>query len=175
MSGGFAKRSASVSHARRLAWAVVGIVAASLALAGSASAVEAKPGWEVNSRIYPTVLKPGGSGIVTVQVYNTGAGSTNGTVTVTDVLPPGLEATKAGAMVPFGHISNEGVEEYEYEDELGEEEIEHGALVTGASQLRVWNCSGTTVITCTTGPGFEGVQLPIRPGYAGRIGIAVKR
>jgi len=75
--------------------------------AASASAVEPAPGWEVGSRVYPTNIKPGGKGIVVVQVYNTGAGSTAGTVTMTDTLPPGLEATEAGAITPFGEINRE--------------------------------------------------------------------
>ena len=174
MSRRFAKRSASFSHKNRLAWVVVSVVAACLAFAGSASAVEAKPGWEVSSRLYPTVLKPGATGTVTVQVYNIGAGSTNGTVTLTDVLPPGLEATKAEAMVPSGYVTNGGVDEYESYDVSEETKIEHGGTSPLFQQLRVWNCSGTTVVTCTTGPGFEGIQRPIPPGYAGRIGIVVK-
>ena len=172
MSRRFAKQSASVRHACRLAWVVVGAVAVSSAFAGSA--IEAKPGWEVSSRLYPTVLKPGDTGVVTVEVYNIGAGSTNGTVTLTDVLPPGLEATEAGAMAPFGEISNETIEKYESNDDYEEESLAQKALTTGAQRLRIWNCSGTTVVTCTTGPGFNGVQRPITVGYVGRVGIAVK-
>ena len=36
------------------------------------------------------------------------------------------------------------------------------------------NCTGTTVVTCKTGPGYEGKERPIEPGYNGRIGIDVK-
>ncbi len=141
-------------------FALVAVLAFS-AFAGNAAAAEAKPGWESNTRVYPTHLKPGGKGIVEVQVFNTGAGSTTSPVTVTDTLPAGLEATEAGAIENFGEINKEVVEGYE--------ENESGTL----EQLRVWDCSGTTVVTCHTGPGVRGVERPINPGFAGRIGIKV--
>jgi hypothetical protein len=144
-------------------FALVAVLAFS-AFAGNAAAVEAKPGWESNTRVYPTDLKPGGKGIVEVEVFNTGAGSTTSPVTVTDTLPAGLEATEAGALEPFGAISNEVIEGYE---ELGDQQ---GANI---EQLRVWDCSGTTVVTCHTGPGYGGAERPINPGFAGRIGIKV--
>ena len=178
MSMSYVKRHMFTVSGKMLTWALSAILVAlaSFTLVASAMAVEAKPGWDVESRAYPTNLKPGGTGMLVMQLYNTGAGSTNGTVTLTDTLPPGLEAVEAAAMTPFGTISNEGVEIYEEADEENEiEEEKHEYLgVTSTEQLRVWDCSGTTVVTCTTGPGFNGVQRPIRPGYAGRIGILVK-
>ncbi len=157
------------------AWSVALVALVLMVSAASASAAEPSPGWEVGSRAYPTNLKPGGKGIVMVQVFNTGAGSTSGTVTVTDTLPPGLEATEAGPVVPFGYISTEEVEEYEELDEENEVAEGTGAIAPNSvEQLRVWNCSGTTVVTCTTGPGFKGVERSIKPGYSGRIGILVK-
>jgi hypothetical protein len=156
-------------------WIVLAISASLVLVASAAAATKPGPGWALQSRSYPTNLKPGGTGLVVVQVFNTGAGSSSGTVTVTDTLPPGLEATSAGAMIPFGYISNEEVEEAEGDDQEDEVAEEKGGLgVESIDQLRVWDCSGTTVVTCTTGPGWEGVQRPIRPGYAGRIGIRVK-
>ena len=85
------------------------VVFDSLVFVGSAFAAEtAEPGFEISSSAYPTVMKPGGKGIVIVQVFNTGAGSTGGTVTMTDTLPPGLEATPgAGAMTNFRRQSTE--------------------------------------------------------------------
>jgi hypothetical protein len=44
-------------------------------------------GWEVGSHSYPTHLLPGGTGIVSVDVYSVGAAANEGTVTVTDTLP----------------------------------------------------------------------------------------
>lgn len=111
-----------------------------------------------------------------VQVYNIGAGSSNGTVTMTDVLPSGLEATSAEAMTPGGQFigEREEIEYYEAEGQEGEEREAEGKAVVLTAQMRVWNCSGTSVVTCKTGPGFEGVERPIRPEYHARIGIKVK-
>ena len=96
-------------------------------------------------------------------------------MTVTDTLPPGLEvASEAGALQPAGTIEREEVEEYEEADEAAELDEANGFGFAPYSQLRVWNCSGATVVTCTTGPGYGGVERPLRPGYAGRIGIPVK-
>jgi hypothetical protein len=178
MSKRSTKQGCAGSRMTQVAIVVLGVLT-SLTFVGSASAAEtAKAGFEVNSVTYPTVMKPGSKGIVIVQVYDTGAGSTYGTVTMTDALPPGLEATSgAGAMEPFGIINREeeeGVEEYEFLDE--EEELAEATKGKGdesVDQLRVWNCSGTTVVTCTTSPGYGGVERPIKPGYAGRIGIPV--
>ncbi len=150
-----------ITRKQGLLFALVAVLAFS-AFAGNAAAVEAKPGWESNTRVYPTHLKPGGKGIVEVQVFNTGAGSTTSPVTVTDTLPAGLEATEAGALENFGEVNRELVEGYE-ENEVG----------ASLEQLRVWDCSGTTVVTCHTGPGAGGVERPIDSGFAGRIGIKV--
>ncbi|HEY1689582.1 MAG TPA: hypothetical protein VGF95_12050, partial [Solirubrobacteraceae bacterium] len=152
------------------------VLVAQLAHAGAASANQQTPapGWQVESRAYPTHLKPGGTGTVVVQVFNVGAGSSSGKVTVTDTLPPGLEATDAEALEPFGSISNGAAEYYEEKDETDEQREAKGELIEGTEQLRVWDCSGTTVVTCTTGPGAGGTERPIKPGFSGRIGIAVK-
>jgi hypothetical protein len=145
------------------------------AFGGSAYAAETSaPGWQVESRAYPTNLKPGGTGTIVVQVFNIGAGSSNGQVTVTDKLPPGLEATEGAALEPFGYISNESVEYYEESNEAEEPRELKGEPTQPAAQLRVWHCSGTTVVTCTTGPGAGGKERPIPPGFEGRIGIYVK-
>ncbi|HEX5307873.1 MAG TPA: hypothetical protein VFW38_02205 [Solirubrobacteraceae bacterium] len=173
------KRSSKKAHA---GWQgkhalAIAVALVSLTFVSSASAAEvAKPGFQVETVSYPTIMKPGGKGFVVVQVFNTGAGSTSGTVTMTDTLPPGLEALPgAGAMEPGGAMEREEVEEYEFGDEQNEiDEAEFGRGEASTEQLRVWNCSGTTVVTCTTGPGYEGVQRPIKSGYAGRIGIPVK-
>ena len=140
-----------------------------------ALAADAKPGWELSSAAYPTHLKPGGKGIVVVSVFNVGAGSTTGNVTLTDTLPPGLEAVEAGPLVTSGGAEQEFLEEYEFLDE--ENELLEAKGMTGdddIEQLRTWRCSGQTVVTCTTSPGYEGKQRPIKAGYAGRIGIIVK-
>jgi hypothetical protein len=170
----------SVTRSHRLArglWIAVATVAASLALAAAASAAQTPAaGWEASSRMYPTHIPPGTEGLVTVQIYNIGAGGSKGTVTMTDVLPPGLEAVSAGNMEGGGNfLSKEEVEESEaYEEEL-EERLEEGRLISHSLPMqRVWNCTGTSVVTCQTGPGYEGVERPIVPGYDNRIAIKVR-
>jgi hypothetical protein len=59
-------------------------------LSPTALAMSDAPGWEVNSRSYPTNLPPGGSGVIQVSIYNVGAANPSGTATVTDTLPEGL-------------------------------------------------------------------------------------
>jgi hypothetical protein len=157
-------------------WIAVLMVSASLALATAAHAVETPgAGWEVTSRLYPTNIAPGAEGVAVVQVYNIGAGYSKGTVTMTDALPPGLEAVSAGPMVQSGTITEEGIEYYE-EGDVEDEALEaEGKVVGGASaQLRMWKCTGAAVVTCQTTPGLEGIERPIGPGYDGRIGIKVK-
>src|SRR3977135_1831699 len=68
--------------------------------AGSACASPA-PGWELTTRTYPTNLHPGGRGIIGIDLFNIGAGIPNHAITVTDVLPAGLTATKAGEYQEF--------------------------------------------------------------------------
>jgi hypothetical protein len=64
----------------------------------AAQAETPAPGWQATVRTLPTYLRPGGKGVLQINVYNVGAAPSNGTATVTDVLPPGIEATgPAGA------------------------------------------------------------------------------
>ena len=162
--------------------AVVSVVFAVSASVASASSLTGdyvpKPGWMVQSRLEPTELHPGEEGLLIVEVYNIGAGnSETGGVGVkpklVDKLPAGLEVTgEAGSMIPYGEISQEGVEYFEEEDDT----IEHETPGTsqGLAQVRYWRCSGTTVVNCETAPGLNGVERPIKSGYVGRIGIPVK-
>ena len=111
-----------------------------------------------------------------MQVYNIGAGSSNGTVTMTDVLPPGLEAISAGPMEGEGVIiPNEEVEGWEAEEEEHEEGEARGNVISvGPAHFRVWNCSGATVVKCETGPGYKGIERGVPSGSDERIGIEVK-
>ncbi|HEX5309567.1 MAG TPA: hypothetical protein VFW38_10870, partial [Solirubrobacteraceae bacterium] len=149
------------------------IVAASLASTGVAHAAPA-PGWEATSRMYPTHLAPGSEGTVVVEVYNVGAGTTTGPVTLTDALPSGLEAVSAGPVTELGAISKSSLESREKTYAKKEEEQALGKVTTPQSQPRVWKCEGTTTVACTTVPGYGGIERPIRPGYRGRVGIKVK-
>jgi len=86
----------------------------------------------------PTNLAPGHKGVIEVAVYNTGVLGSQGPVTVTDTLPPGLEAVEAGEAL------NEARPE---EPEIGHE---------------LWACSGSTVVMCTNTEG-----LPVFAGGGG--------
>ncbi len=76
----------------------VGLVAALLIvllwlIAASAGAETASPGWQATVRTLPTYLRPGGTGVIQIDVYDVGAATSSGGATVTDVLPKGLTAT----------------------------------------------------------------------------------
>ena len=173
-------KNVSVARTRKLAgrmWIAVLAVSVSFALASAASAAGTPgPGWEASARMYPTHIVPGAEGLVTVEVYNIGAAGSKGTVTMTDVLPPGLEAISAGNMEGGGLFLAKGeVEEWEaYEEEEEALEAEGKVVGTSPAYQRVWNCAGTSVVTCQTGPGYKGVERPIEPGYKNRIAIKVK-
>src|ERR1700684_1299428 len=115
-------------------------------------------GWEVYSNTRPTNLPPGGKGRIEIEVFNIGAGAANSTVTVTDILPPGLTATNAGEL---NYKSEEGVD-----DGLGP-----GIYTKGSEHGEPWACSGTQVVTCTAEPGSA--SFPIANSGAGG-GIAMR-
>jgi hypothetical protein len=106
-----------------LAMLVLLFCLAGSARSASASVLTPSPGWEANARAFPTNLPPGGSGIIAIDVYNAGAASSKGTITVTDTLPPGVTATDAGELISQGGIGHS-----------------------------LWHCAGTTVVTCTNDP-----------------------
>jgi len=123
-------------------------------LAGYAQAEPtAGTGWEAFSSVYPTNLPPGGNGEIQLDIMNTGAKPSSGSIVVTDTLPEGLEATKAGGMPLVG------------------------ANILGPEEEGRWLCIGRTVVTCTSNPG----ALPSLPIVATesvhgaeRLGIAVR-
>jgi len=147
------------------------IVPLLLFLVPSASASAAPTegtGWEAYSQSYPTSLKPGGSGKIQVDIFNTGAVPDAGSITVTDTLPAGLEATKAGGM----SASSPNI--LSPEEEVDSGTYKSSAGIAGAR----WVCTGRTVVSCTSNPEFL-PSLPFLPGAGDhplaveRIGIAV--
>jgi hypothetical protein len=93
-------RATTIAHRRRALTALLVTASAGLALAGfSASAQATAPHWFVVTRTAPSNLAPGQKGQVVAQIINlsdaTVVGTENDPVTITDVLPPGLEATGA--------------------------------------------------------------------------------
>jgi hypothetical protein len=127
----------------RLAVSVVSVVLGAVGLPALAAAETPGPGWEITSSTLPTDLKPGGKGVLILQPLNIGAASSSGTVTVSDRLPAGLAATKAGDVVDFnGHSLSE--------------------LTVGETR---WKCLITeekTLVTC-----HNNTQLPSITGGAG--------
>jgi hypothetical protein len=110
---------------------------------GSAPALASEdrlPGWELMAKTKPTYLTPGGRAGIIIRVMNVGAADSDGTVTVTDVLPPGVTATNAGGDIQIQTVGNNEAEP----------EIAHG----------YWDCSGNeggpvagaTVVTCVNDP-----------------------
>jgi hypothetical protein len=128
--------------ARRTATTVAAICAVLGALANAASALTPAPGWQLTSRSYPTHLSREGKALLRIDVYNIGAAPSSGPITVTDTLPPGLTATAAGNY-QGGHV-----------------------------EARRWQCTGTTVVTCTN----NGELPEIAPGQSenqGQESIAI--
>ncbi len=64
----------------------------------SAGAETAGPGWQASVRTLPTYLRPGGTGVIQIDVYNVGAAASSGVATITDVLPNGLTATGSAGL-----------------------------------------------------------------------------
>ena len=94
-------------------------------------------GWDVQAHTIPTNLAPGGKGAIEVRVVNVGASNSNGTVTVTDTLPPGVIGREAGSIVG------------------GPSSVINGKFETSEP---MWDCggngpgglvAGASVVTCT--------------------------
>ncbi len=86
------------ARSHRRAVHLVGVVVLAVCLLGSlgspAWGASEGAGWEVASNALPTNLTPGHRGLIEVAVYNVGAASSSGPITVTDTLPPGVEAVE---------------------------------------------------------------------------------
>ncbi len=102
-------------------------------------------------------------GTIQLDIFNIGAKPSNGPVTVTDTLPAGLTATRAGGMGLA-----EATRIYSSSEE---EELTFKEKAAGAAR---WVCRGSKVVTCTSNPAV----LPSLPnGQTGResktdLGIA---
>jgi hypothetical protein len=118
-------------------------------LPSSASAAE--PWWHLSSRLIPSSLKPGGEGTIAIRALNVGNGSTAGTVTVSDVLPPGVTIVDEEGGAPGVSLS-----------------ASHGE---GLRQL-TGACGVVGVaVTCIAEEGvFPGPRLPFE-GYELRIAV----
>jgi hypothetical protein len=129
---------------------LVGFIVTMLTLAGGvipalaevASTPQA-PGWAVTAHTLPTYLPPGGVGFVEVRVVNVGAASSNGSVTVTDILPPGVTASEAGALASAG---------FNGKPHFTPEVWDCTGNAPGESPRTVEKFQAATVVTCTNNP-----------------------
>ena len=78
---------------------LVAMLVALVAVPSSAWAETADTGWEAFAQVYPTYLHPGHGGTVRIGLMNTGEGVSSGQITVTDKLPEGVIAKKAGGVI----------------------------------------------------------------------------
>jgi hypothetical protein len=121
------------------------VIAFSVAFASPALAEEARPGWGVNAVTRPSDLRPGGLGVILIRPINNGASGSSGLVTVTDVLPPGVTATVAGAS---NGLVNPGRE--------GEAEPNIGAAWSCSGNQPGGEVAGASVVRCVNNPASLG-------------------
>ncbi len=156
-----------------------------------AQAVTEGTGWHAFSFVKPTTLAPGGKGQIQVGFVNTGAKPSQGPIVVTDTLPVGVTATKAGGMSSGAEGPTKPLSPQQEEETIveggGLESRKYGGLngVIGVHGAR-WVCtgngsgergvSGATTITCTSNPASL-EPLPSGAGNKARVteevGIAV--
>ena len=156
-----------------------------------AGAVSVGTGWHAFSFVEPTTLAPGGKGRINVAFVNTGAKQSQGPITITDTLPVGVTATKAGGRPGGAEAIYEPLSPQQEEETINQ----GGGLVSrkfgdlngviGVGGAR-WVCTGNgsgergvtgaTTITCTSNPAFL-EPLPSGTGKGARVaeevGIAV--
>ena len=141
-------------------------------LSAPAQAVTEGTGWHAFSFVFPTTLAPGGKGSIKVAFVNTGAKQSQGPITVTDTLPAGVTATKAGGLPAPGTATFEPLSPQE--EESGEKESGKFPGVHGARWVCTGNgsgerdVSGATTITCTSNPAVL-EPLPSGKGNGARV------
>ncbi len=81
---------------RRFICSLFVLVLVGMVFVSVAAADGPRPGYEAIGYFEPTVLSPGGEGILNLEIYNVGGVEGSEGPTLTDVLPPGLEAIGGG-------------------------------------------------------------------------------
>jgi hypothetical protein len=76
---------------RRFVWLLAASTLVGLVFVTGALADAPAPGYEVFGYSIPTVLQPGGEGVLHLEVYNVGGVASSEGLTLTDTLPAGLE------------------------------------------------------------------------------------
>jgi hypothetical protein len=97
------------------------------------------------------------SGTIAIDVFNVGAGDSQGTFTVTDKLPPGVKAKEAGEMI---EESQGFSEDFGVDPQIGHEFWSCAGNATVGPSPHV---SGATEVTCTNSSS----KLPVFPGGGG--------
>lgn len=172
---------------KRRRWSIAALVCALLSV--GVVAVDAVPagalaGWGLDAITKPTYLRPSGRGIIVIRPLNIGASSSEGTVTVTDVLPVGVTATVAGT---YHGLTEVGPQEAQPSFEPGSQELWScsgdgpGGAVAGAKTVTCANNSelmpgltgGGGTPTFEAGEGFADPELAIgvrAPAGEGALG-----
>ncbi len=149
-----------------------------IALLGSTPLGEFEPGLEAHEATVAQVHRGSASGLIAVNIFNVGAGSSSGRVTVTDVLPAGLRAKDAGELVRVGGEGFNGG--WGVEPQLGHAQW----LCTGNGPGVAPKLAGASVVTCTNDPsGLQSIpgggampesEGPVSGLVDPRIGILVE-
>ncbi len=144
-----------------------------------AQAVSEGTGWHAFSFVEPTTLAPGGHGKIKVGFVNTGAKPSQGPITVTDTLPVGVTATKAGGMTfqeSFEPLSPQEEESGKFSLNGEDPGVRGARWVCTGNGTGERDVIGATTITCTSNPAFL-EPLPSGAGKDARVteevGIAV--
>jgi hypothetical protein len=160
-----ASEDAGMRSARR-ALSAVGCAAVAMGLFLTATPASAAPptpgtGWAVSSFAFPTYLSPGTAGKIQLDFLNTGTVASAGPITVTDTLPPGLTAIKAGGMHTVFIL--------DHEEEGGDGEARWDCVGNGPEEAVL----GATLITCTSDPAVL-APVPSEELFAERVGVEVE-
>ncbi len=146
----------------------------------SAEAVSEGAGWHAFSFVEPTTLAPGGKGRIKVGFVNTGAKPSQGPITLTDTLPAGVTATKAGGGSLQSFPGCEKIFEplSPQEEESGKCDLYGDVTTYGGPGEARWFCTGNgsgerdvtgaTTITCTSNPAAL-EPLPSGAGNGARV------
>jgi len=124
----------------------------------------------------PVVVTKGREdGEIQIYIFNTGAKPSEGSITVTDTLPPGVTVVKAGgtdflSFSPLGEVTSAKEEEQEANTSPGSRPEQKGPRWTctgnGSGEA---DLTGATTFTCTSNPAF----LPSLPHGFGGYGIPI--
>jgi hypothetical protein len=163
---------------RMAAIGLLAVVLGLLAMASTSAAAmaEVAPGWELDSRSYPTNLVPGAPGVVAIDVFNIGAAESTegengqGAAILEDTLPAGLEGlpeegwtcssgTPSVCSRTIRQIEGNGNEEYKLP-------VHVSASTAEGAVSNVATVSGGGAAAVTKADSLEISATPAKFGYA---------